>query len=105
QSAARSPTRLDPPALHAALPIYFGDGRNPSEQDRRRKRVGVAEQVQPELFGKKISRTRRQHEPVPLCQAGAEERDGKGAPQHQQDRKSTRLNSSHVKSSYAVFCL
>src|SRR5690606_40753672 len=24
---------------------------------------------------------------------------------HAQDRKSTRLNSSHVKSSYAVFCL
>src|SRR5690606_40426066 len=25
--------------------------------------------------------------------------------QHDADRKSTRLNSSHVKSSYAVFCL
>src|SRR5699024_11270170 len=25
--------------------------------------------------------------------------------QHQQDRKSTRLNSSHVSNSYAVFCL
>src|SRR5690606_41555196 len=25
--------------------------------------------------------------------------------QHKQDRKSTRLNSSHVKISYAVFCL
>src|SRR6266700_7462290 len=24
---------------------------------------------------------------------------------HQQDRKSTRLNSSHVKNSYALFCL
>src|SRR5690606_42141594 len=24
---------------------------------------------------------------------------------HEEDRKSTRLNSSHVKSSYAVFCL
>src|SRR5699024_12451319 len=28
-----------------------------------------------------------------------------GAPQPQQDRKSTRLNSSHVSISYAVFCL
>src|SRR5207302_5205583 len=27
------------------------------------------------------------------------------APEHQTDRKSTRLNSSHVKISYAVFCL
>src|SRR5690606_41633216 len=26
-------------------------------------------------------------------------------PEHQRDRKSTRLNSSHVKISYAVFCL
>src|SRR5579885_3827843 len=28
-----------------------------------------------------------------------------GAQQHRQDRKSTRLNSSHVSISYAVFCL
>src|SRR5690606_40409762 len=28
-----------------------------------------------------------------------------GAPPVPQDRKSTRLNSSHVKTSYAVFCL
>src|SRR5699024_12479999 len=26
-------------------------------------------------------------------------------PDHEQDRKSTRLNSSHVSTSYAVFCL
>src|SRR5690606_39323769 len=32
--------------------------------------------------------------------------DGKGVRQHAfRDRKSTRLNSSHVKISYAVFCL
>src|SRR5207302_7713805 len=30
---------------------------------------------------------------------------GKKAGQHALDRKSTRLNSSHVKISYAVFCL
>src|SRR5690606_41276716 len=28
-----------------------------------------------------------------------------GAPPQSEDRKSTRLNSSHVKNSYAVFCL
>src|SRR5690606_41613230 len=28
-----------------------------------------------------------------------------GVPPSRQDRKSTRLNSSHVKTSYAVFCL
>src|SRR3712207_7415237 len=38
--------------------------------------------------------------PVPLLQAG----DGVHA-QEQQDRKSTRLNSSHANISYAVFCL
>src|SRR5699024_11340582 len=31
--------------------------------------------------------------------------DGKRAESGEQDRKSTRLNSSHVSSSYAVFCL
>src|SRR5207249_10523355 len=31
--------------------------------------------------------------------------DGQQAPALQQDRKSTRLNSSHVSISYAVFCL
>src|SRR5699024_11630201 len=30
---------------------------------------------------------------------------GQNQPQMQPDRKSTRLNSSHVSSSYAVFCL
>src|SRR5436309_11930006 len=32
-------------------------------------------------------------------------RDAAKSLQHVEDRKSTRLNSSHVKSSYAVFCL
>src|SRR5207302_6305367 len=31
--------------------------------------------------------------------------DGRGVPAAAEDRKSTRLNSSHVKISYAVFCL
>src|SRR5207302_8836431 len=30
---------------------------------------------------------------------------GNGIPRYARDRKSTRLNSSHVKISYAVFCL
>src|SRR5690554_7072899 len=30
---------------------------------------------------------------------------GLGQPAHRLDRKSTRLNSSHVRTSYAVFCL
>src|SRR3989454_17591 len=37
--------------------------------------------------------------------AGAGARRGRGAPQDSGDRKSTRLNSSHLVISYAVFCL
>src|SRR5436305_6719041 len=33
------------------------------------------------------------------------ERQGQDRPHRRQDRKSTRLNSSHVRISYAVFCL
>src|SRR5207253_11511330 len=44
-----------------------------------------------------LSRARRALEPV--CPLGA------GAGSRQGDRKSTRLNSSHVAISYAVFCL
>src|SRR5690554_7664482 len=36
---------------------------------------------------------------------GAQRHQGEGADGHAEDRKSTRLNSSHVRISYAVFCL
>src|SRR5215510_3812914 len=39
------------------------------------------------------------------CRGGATKPNGGQAAQHQRDRKSTRLNSSHVAISYAVFCL
>src|SRR5690606_40150873 len=38
-------------------------------------------------------------------QARAKQRHPPRQPKPEQDRKSTRLNSSHVKISYAVFCL
>src|SRR6266496_674744 len=37
--------------------------------------------------------------------AGRGPPDGRAAARRRRDRKSTRLNSSHVESSYAVFCL
>src|SRR3712207_7453060 len=37
--------------------------------------------------------------------ARAVQRGGRGALEHLEDRKSTRLNSSHANISYAVFCL
>src|SRR5690606_41395036 len=48
--------------------------------------------------------------PVPLVEAALMAEDGSllpqdGETQGELDRKSTRLNSSHVKISYAVFCL
>src|SRR2546430_12134406 len=36
---------------------------------------------------------------------GRQSRRGRGAAGHGEDRKSTRLNSSHSQISYAVFCL
>src|SRR5256885_5860691 len=45
---------------------------------------------------------------APSSRRGAHHADGDvvaAAPAHHQDRKSTRLNSSHLVISYAVFCL
>src|SRR5690606_41552429 len=70
-------------SLHDALPIY-GHGRQsgPAQDEVRRQRGHGA---------------------------GGQPRRRKGPPGHLRaaalDRKSTRLNSSHVKISYAVFCL
>src|SRR5690349_22147221 len=44
------------------------------------------------------------HEPRRAC-SGLRSRVGEGRERRRQDRKSTRLNSSHVEISYAVFCL
>src|SRR5690606_40295730 len=76
-------------SLHDALPIYpaggaqgagGGDVVHPADDRPRR---GGAAGVQPRL-GLRVP---------------------PGRVRQPQDRKSTRLNSSHVKSSYAVFCL
>src|SRR5690606_40293132 len=79
-----------PRSLHDALPILVGQhahriGRDPEEPGEnslnvRRPLVGVVH---------------RQPSVAPLRGGGV----------RLQDRKSTRLNSSHVKISYAVFCL
>src|SRR5207302_3641866 len=43
--------------------------------------------------------------PLPARQGDRPDRRGRRTPADREDRKSTRLNSSHVKISYAVFCL
>src|SRR5690606_41376116 len=77
----RSPTVMYPLSLHDALPIYQADA------DRKAEPGG---QTEPE-------------------RGAAGRRRGGGGTAHcrrwHPDRKSTRLNSSHVKNSYAVFCL
>src|SRR5690349_23844703 len=41
----------------------------------------------------------------PTRMRGGRRMGGRGGPRNRSDRKSTRLNSSHVEISYAVFCL
>src|SRR5690606_41604383 len=78
-------------SLHDALPIYFSleGGLQGLVRVARAEEVGVADE---EGFLVVVS----VQEP-----AG----DAVGAVAAHLDRKSTRLNSSHVKISYAVFCL
>src|SRR2546421_10535636 len=73
-------TEIYPLSLHDALPICAGHQRAAGGRERARK--------------------------VP-AEGGARERHHIPGPadRHRQDRKSTRLNSSHDQISYAVFCL
>src|SRR5690606_41731255 len=79
-------TTISPLSLHDALPIYFAIGL-PTE-------IGVqpdTEDKQPDDWARHTA------DELPTI--------AKRAHDLAQDRKSTRLNSSHVKISYAVFCL
>src|SRR5207302_2092072 len=81
-------------SLHDALPIYRSLLLSSAVGPRRRRRRGAR--------GRQRPLRRRPHDGVP-----AQARLGGRciAQRGQRDRKSTRLNSSHVKISYAVFCL
>src|SRR5207302_9042584 len=82
---APTPLEASSFSLHAALPISGAAGRSCSGGSREapESQGGAAED--------------------PLLVLRREE--GNVLPDQFQDRKSTRLNSSHVKISYAVFCL
>src|SRR5690606_40898543 len=91
------------PALHDALPI-FGEARLPMSH-------GASLQGDPQavdtwannpLNPHRIRDSRLAEEAEFFREL--EERAGQ-EPELRQDRKSTRLNSSHVKISYAVFCM
>src|SRR4051812_49437867 len=49
--------------------------------------------------------TRQRHDPDVCCELGVVRRPDPRTGYEWQDRKSTRLNSSHMSISYAVFCL
>src|SRR5690606_41628636 len=104
-SSHRSNTHLSTLSLHDALPIYRLSGAGRTDFVRvssalHRKTytrvvlvAGVAALALAGCAGKKKPRLQYEERPVELLyNTGA-------------DRKSTRLNSSHVKISYAVFCL
>src|SRR5690606_40167011 len=87
-------------SLHDALPI------SPSKRSRAcvEGPPGPAGNRPPVRCGADQSRTPGRGSA--LCGCGARRlRNRCGARRGEQDRKSTRLNSSHVKISYAVFCL
>src|SRR5690606_41967002 len=95
----RTPTHAYLPSLHDALPICRqgggftrAGGAGDQHQTARHIGNGLEDLAHAEVFhGQNLGRN------------GPEYRAG--APVLVKDRKSTRLNSSHVKISYAVFCL
>src|SRR5207253_9952071 len=76
-------------SLHDALPICCGGarGRQPAEISAGRAPLDGRDRTALRLA------------------FGQQQRGGRRAQRRQPDRKSTRLNSSHVAISYAVFCL
>src|SRR5690606_41418186 len=87
-----APSQLSTLSLHDALPILLQQRRLQGSEGRllrghRRADPRCLEHRRPPVHGQ---------------QADPRARGPGGSPQ---DRKSTRLNSSHVKISYAVFCL
>src|SRR5690606_41827031 len=85
--------------------------RRSSDLDAVGELVGAREVICPEVGGEPVLGVVREFERVPPAVERGDADDGaedlllEDAGRARQDRKSTRLNSSHVKSSYAVFCL
>src|SRR5439155_24738527 len=86
------PTRSSPLSLHDALPISRVGRSSPAGRDGRRRVGGGG--VEPGVG----ERSQGLGEGDDLAEA-------LGPFPHARDRKSTRLNSSHVANSYAGFCL
>src|SRR5690606_41979543 len=93
--ATALPTKLSTLSLHDALPIYLLRQHRPSRAHLAPEGVTPGRNPQPEA-----TRGATFDHRTTVAEAPAEQ-----PPASEPDRKSTRLNSSHVKISYAVFCL
>src|SRR5690606_41919393 len=89
-------------SLHDALPIWK-PSHDALAQDPPRPR----RRLRPRPPGPGARPPARRARPRRAGRAGGRERERRraGGLERRRDRKSTRLNSSHVKTSYAVFCL
>src|SRR5690606_40433985 len=98
-SIVAAPSALYALSLHDALPIFRDHGRDVAGALRiaRRDDGGLRQIVLGARHEVVRAAERGDHLPEPLRGAAVGEL--------RLDRKSTRLNSSHVKISYAVFCL
>src|SRR5699024_12480732 len=96
-----SPPDIYPLSLHDALPIFTNANHvvlydrwwNPAVEDQARDRAW------------RIGQTKTVISHRLVCPGTVDERVEEVVAGKRQDRKSTRLNSSHVSISYAVFCL
>src|SRR5690606_41699169 len=82
------------PSLHDALPIFYGESGG---------QVGDVGMMIGEGVRARVTDTHKKAGDLFVHSVTVEE--GTLTPGTALDRKSTRLNSSHVKISYAVFCL
>src|SRR5690606_32885179 len=114
QAAAEGRGKKRRQLLHVhRLPLFLGEAPRELKLDELMcdaARVQRAPQVQPlqsQVGGRAPLRRGEGAFPFPSFpfRGRAEGAERAGASPHEGDRKSTRLNSSHVKISYAVFCL
>src|SRR5439155_24782743 len=92
---ATPPTEIYTLSLHDALPIW---GRGLAGQKKKHQRGGAKDNSDCQKIRP------RQTQSIDRTKTTPESDSGRSS-QTYPDRKSTRLNSSHVAISYAVFCL
>src|SRR5699024_12377466 len=100
QKNATSPSDIHTLSLHDALPIWILDNNGERMIDSEAREV-IADHFNQTVSTKQVTPLDDADTASPL---GEENTEG-GDEKKPQDRKSTRLNSSHVSISYAVFCL